>query len=231
MYRIADFNIDFKNPSDYCLASFAPYKINELKADFVISCNEDEILAEQDSSLGFSRDYLQFIAFHRKLAELLPQSDAFVLHSACFSVDGVGVAFAAHSGTGKTTHLNRWSDFLGEHLTVINGDKPIIRFYENSPIAYGTPWNGKEKLGCNKSVPLKHICFIERSDRNFVTEMLKTEAVDRIFNQVYLPIKNPQDVFKTMTLIDKLLSECSIWKIHCNMDKNAGEIAYKEIFK
>ena len=175
---------------------------------------------------------LEITDLSRQLAEWLPNNGAFVLHSACFDVDGVGVAFAAHSGTGKTTHMNLWQELLGDRMTIVNGDKPIVRFFEDepeTPYAYGTPWNGKERLGCNMRTPLKHICFIERSETNYVEKMEKSDVIDRIFNQVYMP-KDPIAVMNTMQLIDRLLSCCNLWTIHCNMDPTAAEVAYKTIF-
>ena len=68
----------------------------------------------------------------RAFAEQLPHYNAFVLHSATFDVSGVGVAFAAHSGTGKTTHMMLWQKLLGERMTIVNGDKPIVRFFDES---------------------------------------------------------------------------------------------------
>ena len=59
--------------------------------------------------------------------------------------------------------------------------------------------------------------------------MEKAEAIDRIFNQVYMP-KDPVAVMKTMELIDRLLSCCKLWKIHCNMEDEAAKIAYETIF-
>lgn len=233
IYRIADFNFILNDLSVRFRNQLTDYVVENQNADAEFSCTEDEIMAEQDASGSFTRGYLRFIALHRKIAEWLPLRDAFVLHSACFDVDGVGVAFAAHSGTGKSTHMMRWMDYLGDRMTIVNGDKPIVRFFEDKPdipYAYGTPWNGKERLGCNMRTPLKHICFIERSDKNYVEKAEKTVVIDRIFNQVYMP-KEPMAVVKTMRLIDRLLSSCQLWIIHCNMDENAGEIAYKQIFE
>ena len=78
---------------------------------------------DTDFASGLSSSFL------RKLAEWLPLHDAFVLHSATFDVDGVGVVFAAHSGTGKTTHMLLWQKLLGDKMTIVNGDKPIVRFF------------------------------------------------------------------------------------------------------
>ena len=77
--------------------------------------------------------------------------------------------------------------------------------------------------------PLKHICFIERSETNYVEKMEKSDVIDRIFNQVYMP-KDPVAVMNTMNLIDRLLSCCNLWTIHCNMDPAAAEVAYNTIF-
>ena len=117
-------------------------------------------------------------------------------------------------------------------MAIVNGDKPIVRFFDDEPeipYAYGTPWNGKEKLGCNMRTPLKHICFIERSETNFVEPLEKEVAINRIFNQVYMP-KDSVALSSTMQLVDRLLSNCKLWIIHCNMDISAAQTAYNTIF-
>ncbi len=201
-------------------------------ADFTVSVTLEDLKYEQSiSDSDFSEGYLEYIAVLRKIGEILPLFDGFVLHSACFDVDGLGFAFLAPSGTGKTTHLNRWKSHLGERLTIVNGDKPIVRFIDGKPIAYGTPWCGKERLGSNTKTPLKHLCFIKRSDINFVKEVSRQQAVELILNQIYMPRISPQTVAKTMELADRLLSNVRLWEIHCNQDQNAGEIIYKSIFE
>ena len=233
MFKIADFNVDLKSKYTVFSQKAEEFLTNETKADFIISCSEEEIMQERISEKVTSHKYfLEFVAAYRKFAGQLPLRDAFVFHCACFDVEGTGVAFAAHSGTGKTTHMNLWQEYLGEKMTVVNGDKPIIRFFNdapNVPYAYGTFWNGKEHLGCNMRTKLKHICFIERCETNYVERVEKSEIIDRIFNQVYMP-KDPIAVMKTMELIDRLLSCCDLWIIHCNMEKEAAEVAYKAIF-
>lgn len=232
--NIADFLIEIKNEGSNFKDTFNEYYINKNIADFAIQITKEEALQEKlfsEFKNFFLGEYAVTVAF-RKIAEWLPSHDAFVLHSACFDVDGVGVAFAAHSGTGKTTHMRLWQELLGDKMVVVNGDKPIVRFFEDEPeipYAYGTPWNGKERLGCNMRTKLKHICFIERSETNFVEKMDKKDVINLIFNQVYKP-KDPLAVMKTMELIDRLLSCCNLWKIHCNMEKEAAEVAYNTIF-
>lgn len=231
-YLFADFKWEINEKFDFLSKEAKDYLGFFEVADFSLSVDKKDLDYERSvSEIVCDDSYLEYIAVLRKMGEILPLYDAFVLHSATFDVDGTGIAFSAPSGTGKTTHLNRWKSYLGNKLKIVNGDKPIVRFIDNKPIAYGTPWCGKEKMGSNTKTELKHICFIERNEDNFVESLTKEKAVERILNQVYMPINNPLATLKTMELIDKLLSSCSLWIIHCNKDENAGEIAYKGIIK
>lgn len=232
MYKIADFNLEFSfrhKPFRTASADFF-CEGNDSCATFICSEEEKEMARKNDTAI--KKSYVETMLLHRKLAEWLPKNNAFVLHSACFDVGGVGVAFAAHSGTGKTTHMRLWQELLGDKMVVVNGDKPIVRFFDDEPeipYAYGTPWNGKEHLGCNMRTQLKHICFIERSETNFVEKISASDAVERIMNQVYMP-KDPIAMAKTLELINRLISSCSLWKIHCNMEPEAAKVAYNTIF-
>lgn len=231
MIRIAELNIKLDVPYEQVLRQFSDYVIDAEEYDVLISCDVADCEAEV-GKIRFGNSILQSTAIHRKLAEVISQFNALVLHSVLLDVEGTGVAFAAHSGTGKTTHMSLWQELLGDKMVVVNGDKPIVRFFEDepeTPYAYGTPWNGKEKLGCNMRTKLKHICFIERSETNYVEKVDKSQIIDRIFNQVYMP-KDPVAVMKTMELIDRLLNCCDLWIIHCNMEKEAAKIAYETIF-
>lgn len=232
--KIADFIIDFQNSGRNFHILEKVFGCIYKNFDVSIRITKDEALTEKIVSTEkdlFLGEYAVYSAL-RKFSEWLPLHDAFLLHSACFDVNGIGVAFAAHSGTGKTTHMLLWQKLLGDKMTVVNGDKPIVRFFEDepeTPYAYGTPWCGKEHLGCNMRTPLKHICFIERADKNSCEPIDKSDAVNLIFNQVYMP-KDPAAMMKTMQLIDRLLSCCKLWKIKCNMEPDAAETSFNAIF-
>ena len=235
-YKIAGFSLEI-SPHEYesLYRIMHDYKSSETREDIHIDIQLNDIENEMkisETKYDAPNAVLHSAAIQRKFSEWLPLNNAFMMHAATFEVNGVGVAFAAYSGTGKTTHMRLWQQLLGDKMVVVNGDKPIVRFFDeepNTPYAYGTPWNGKERLGCNMRTPLKHICFIERSKTNFVEKMNKADAVNLIFNQVYMP-KDPIAVMNTMQLIDRLLSCCNLWKIHCNMEPQAAEIAYETIF-
>lgn len=237
MCRIADFNVAFEVDFESFKRSMNEYLYDFEKADFNISVASNDVTWEEKNyKEESSKIYLNTFkrtALFRSFAERLPQNHSFVFHSATFDVDGVGVAFAAHSGTGKSTHMMLWQKLLGEKMIVVNGDKPIVRFFDDepeTPYAYGTPWNGKEGLGCNMRTKLKHICFIERSATNYVERVDKTSITDRLIKQIYMP-KDPVAVVKTMALVDRLLNSLDFWIIHCNMEPEAAEVAYNTIFE
>lgn len=231
--KIADFVIELEDNKILKKVYNRKNFLTDAAPDFTVHAAESDV-KEKTEKLGGEnyRDMAIDIVIHQNIAKWLPLHDAILLHSACFEVNGTGVAFAAHSGTGKTTHMLLWQKLLGDKMIVVNGDKPIVRFFEDepeTPYAYGTPWCGKEKLGCNMRTPLKHICFIERADKNSCEPLDKSDAVNLIFNQVYMP-KDPAAMMKTMQLIDRLLSCCKLWKIRCNMEPDAAETSFNAIF-
>lgn len=236
--KLADFKVEFELDYERTVNSLCAFSDEFEDPDLRVQIPPEVFELErklffEENGITYHNKTLENNAAFRVLAEKIPKHDAFVLHSACFDVDGTGVAFAAHSGTGKTTHMSLWQKLLGEKMVIVNGDKPIVRFFEDEPkqpYAYGTPWNGKERFGCNMRTPLKHICFIERSETNYVEKVDKKAVVDRVFKQVYMP-KDPQSMMKTMQLIDRLVTCCDLWIIHCNMEDDAAKVAYGAIFE
>lgn len=229
---LADSVIDVEYRNERFAEFFARWKTEKDNPELTVVTNEEKIAAERIFNIK-DDFYPESSAILRGIAEWLPLNNAFVLHSAVFEVNGSGIALAAHSGTGKTTHLRLWQRLLGDEFKIINGDKPIIRFFETKPdipYAYGTPWNGKEGLGSADRTPLRHICFIERAEENSCEEITVSETVDRIFDQVYMP-HSAAAMSNTLSLINRLVSSVRLWKIKCNMNLSAAETAYNAIFK
>ena len=228
--RIADFNVKFKNPSakmQYYLKNY----VTDAPADFEVEISANDIETFRGNVKFEATEFqLESAAFYNKILEQLPLYNAMFLHASLIEVGGVGVAFTALSGTGKSTHTLLWQRLLGDKITIINGDKPIIRFIDDIHYGYGTPWNGKEGLGTNKKVPIKHICFIERSENNSCEKITAQTALKSIFSQIFVP-NNVLATTKTLELLNTLLEKCTIWKIKCNTDIEAAQIAYNTIFK
>jgi hypothetical protein len=114
-------------------------------------------------------------------------------------------------------------------MKIINGDKPIIRFLDETPYAYGTPWAGKEGFQINGKTPLTDICFIERAKENKIVRITPEEALKPLMNQILIP-SDPLAAVKMLDLLDKLLKTTRLWVIYCDPTIEAAEVASKAIF-
>lgn len=226
--RVADLNIKIDNRYGYLDRHCADYMIDATDdVDISVSVTEEEIDGEiAISDVRVSRGYAESICAYRTICEQLPQRfNGFLLHGALLEYGGKGYIFSARSGTGKTTHINLWKEAFGDAVTVVNGDKPILRETEDGFIAYGTPWCGKEGYSNNSSVLLSSICFVERAETNSIERISPSDAVSRIFSQILMP--NDVEAFDAVSsLLDSLLTRVPSYLLKCNMNVDAAVVAY-----
>ena len=228
--RIADLNVTIENRYpfvfDFCREFLAEFDV----ADITVRVSDEELEKErEDNPYSSSDGYLESICVYRQIALQLPRFDAMVFHASVISCDGKGYAFAAHSGTGKSTHTALWQQVFGERVFFVNGDKPILRRREGKWIAYGTPWRGKEKLGGNVSVPLQAICFLERGKENTIAPLESAQMISRLFGQVLMP-EEQEMAERFLELLDSLVTSTPTYLLHCNMLPEAAIVAFQGMY-
>jgi hypothetical protein len=229
--KIADLNIAIKNKYDYILKQCAEYICAEQNFDFEVSVTENDISNEHKAGgFDFDEGYLESICIYRAIAKELPKYNAFVLHSAAIEFDGNAYCFAAKSGTGKTTHIMLWKKLFGENVTIINGDKPIVRRINEEFFVFGTPWSGKENLGNNVSAPLKGICFLEQAPYNDISRFSQHDALNKLLPQIFLAADG-NVINNTIFLVDKILEDTPMWNLKCNISEEAAILSYKTMCK
>ncbi len=225
--RIADITIEIQNRYRYVADLCEGYKVEGEPAAFSVSATEEDIDEELAiSETAVPRAYAEATCIHRQIARRLAEYNAFLLHSAVISCDGVGYAFAARSGTGKSTHIALWMKNFGERVRVVNGDKPILRLIDGKFHVYGTPWRGKECLGENTSCILEDLCFLERGAKNEIVRVTTDEALVRLFSQVYLP-EDAEASAATLDLLDIFMEKTRFYLLHCNMEDEAALVSYE----
>lgn len=234
--RLAGVNIGVKSNYLYVKEFCRDYLIDGI-ADFSVEIFLRDIEFEREKSLlddrkngieirHFSDEYLETLAVYRKIAEGLVDYDTLLFHGSVIAVDGIGYLFTAKSGTGKSTHTRLWRELFGKRATMINDDKPLLKVNDQSVIVYGTPWNGKHRLSHNICVPLRAICILERSNINHIELISKKDALTMLIQQSYRS-NNSKNLVKIMFLIDKLGNHVKLYRLSCNMDKEAAIVAYK----
>ena len=182
-------------------------------------------LGSQQNMPQYSPQYLETLAALRKIADFMPEKDCFLMHGAVVAWKNQGYLFTAPSGTGKSTHLALWKKYLGDQAEVINGDKPILKVTEDEVWGYGTPWAGKEQWQVNKKVALKGICFLERGEKNSIQKIDSFSALPFLMRQVYFT-DAPQSAGKTMELLDQMLKIVPLYKMKCDISKEAFECSF-----
>ena len=203
----------------------------ELPPELTIAVSDVELEQERSKQTeAFSDGYLETVCCYRKAATDLLDWDVFVMHGSVVELDGEGYAFLAPSGVGKTTQTRLWQQFFGERLRVINGDKPLIRMESGGFRAYGTPWRGKENLGCNASVPLRAIFLLNRSDTPSAVPADHEQVVERLFRQLLLP-KAPERMIHLLDMADRLVRTTDFYILNCNMTKDSVLCAYQAATK
>ena len=231
--KIADLKIRIRNKYNYVFALCKNYLTEECDdVDLDISVSEEQISKEvAEAEISVSEAYAECVCVYRNICNELPlRFESYLLHCALIEYEGRGYAFAAKSGTGKSTHISLWKKVFGDKVRIINGDKPILRYINGAFIAYGTPWCGKEGLENNTSAPLYAICFIERAEKNSIRRITPDEAIMRMFQQILTP-DDLASVDALFPLLDRTLSQIPCYILGCNISEEAAEVAYNGMNK
>ena len=229
--KIADLNVKmecrYKKTRRYC----SDYIVEAFDSDIVAKISDVEIDEElRLYESPHSREYCEGICLYRSIAEQLPFFDRFVFHGAAVSANGKGYIFTAPSGTGKSTHISLWMKLFGDKVSVINGDKPIVRILEDRAVVYSCPWAGKEGWKNNISASLGGICLLRRGKENKIIKISPSEYFDELMRQVYIP-KNSEAMLKTLELVDALAKIVPFYLLECDISDDAARTSFETMVK
>ena len=217
---------------DYADAGQPEVEIRITQAEI---CREQELSDQENTLEGlplqrYPEGYLETLAVYRKLADILIARDIILFHGSVIAVDGKAYLFTAKSGTGKSTHTRLWRELFGDRAVMVNDDKPLLAVTPEGVVAYGTPWNGKHRLGCNMSAPLEAVCILERGEENRIAPVSPVEALPMLLQQSHRPA-GAASRLAYLELWDKLASGVRFYRLHCNMDIQAAQVAFEGMQK
>jgi len=221
----------FDSTRDYCLK----YLTDEAP-DFTVTVNREDLAFEQAFLLEearqeglrprvFTDPFLERAAIQRKVAEQLLQWNVLLVHGSAVAVDGQGYLFTARCGTGKSTHTRLWRQVFGDRAVMVNDDKPFVRIGPDGVFLCGAPWSGKHGLDTNVTVPLKGICLLERGLENRIGPMNAREMTAWLLHESCAP-RDVAQMPRFESLVPELASGVPLWRMACNRDPEAAEIAY-----
>lgn len=234
--RLADIVIEVDNKYDEIVKRCKDYLVDdseETQIKIEITPEERDLVKSwyvDNEGETVDDAYAEFDYMRQKYGRKLPQFDALLLHACLVEMDGVGYAFSANSGVGKSTHAGLWKKVFKEKVRIIDGDNPILKIADGKVYAYGTPCCGKEGWNINTKVPLGAICFIIRSKENHVVKVPTYKALLKLMelNFSNMTERNEDEL---VDLYTRLIEKVPFYEIHCNMDDEAAIVAHDEISK
>ncbi len=223
-YKIAGVIFEINPKYAYADLMLKKYKTDKPGDAVVIDVTDEDISSSVKLDPSLTKSYHESLVLYRKICEYMSLHGFFMMHASVVSLDRLGYAFAAQSGTGKTTHSLLWRECFG--AKIINGDKPLFTYDNGRFYAYGTPWCGKEYYNENRRVKMKAVCFLHRSKKNTIRRLSASEVISKIFDQVYLP-QSTVGKERVLELLDKFITNLPFYSLGCDISREAALLSMR----
>ncbi len=234
IYDIAGLKVEIKNnkgrTEKQARAYLAGNQDSNQHIDIVIDVDEQRVLDAMAEHPELVQDDWEYMITGADFYRELIKFDGILLHSSCIVVDGMAYAFSADSGTGKSTHTKLWLERFGDRAYMLNDDKPAIRLIDGKPYACGTPWSGKYDYSSPEIVPLAGICFLERSENNWIKKADTGKAVFNIFSQTVRNL-NSSGMEKLFDVLEEIFEKVALYEFGCNISQEAVDVSYNAMKK
>ena len=155
--------------------------------------------------------------------------DGLPLHASLVEKDGFGVVFLGPSGMGKSTQAKLWEKYLGADFLI--GDRPGMRKIDGKWYGFGMPWDGKDAIYRQNSVPVRALVWLEQSKQNRITIMNPVQAMSVMLKQAMMPVWDDAAMDCAAAQMGALSREVPMYHLRCLPDKSAVRLTYNTICK
>ncbi len=229
VYDIAGLKVNIINPKGRTAKQAIPYlaenQDENQHIDITIDVDEKRVLNAMKEHPELVQDDWEYMLTGSDFYTELLKFDGILLHSSCIVVDNKAYAFSADSGTGKSTHTQLWLKHFGDRAYMLNDDKPAIRMIGDEVYACGTPWSGKYDYSSPRVVPLAGICFLERSENNWIKKADTGRAVFNIFSQTVRKL-NADKMENLFDVLEQIFAKVPLYELGCNISEEAMLTSY-----
>ncbi len=228
VYDIAGLKVNIISPKGRTKKQARPYLADNQDSkdiDIVIDVDEKRVQRAMKEHPELIQDDWEYMLTGSDFYTELLKFKGILLHSSCIVVDDTAYAFSADSGTGKSTHTQLWLKHFGDRAYMLNDDKPAIRLIGDTVYACGTPWSGKYDYSSPKIVPLAGICFLERSENNWIKKADTGKAVFNIFSQTVRRL-DAQRMNNLFDVLEQIFDKVPLYDLGCNISQEAVLISY-----
>ena len=229
IYDIAGLKVNMVNPKGRTAKQAQPYLAADQNEnqhiDIVINVDEKRVLKAMEEHPELVQDDWEYMITGSDFYTELLKYNGILLHSSCIVVDGMAYAFSADSGTGKSTHTQLWLKYFGDRAHMLNDDKPAIRLIDGKVYACGTPWSGKYDYSSPEIAELAGICFLERSEENWIRKADTGKAVFNIFSQTVRKL-NADRMDMLFDVLEQIFAKVPLYEFGCNISREAVLTSY-----
>lgn len=229
IYDIAGLKVQIMNEKGRTAKQAIPYlaenQDENQHIDIVINVDEKRVLKAMEEHPELVQDDWEYMLTGSDFYTELLKFNGILLHSSCIVVDDMAYAFSADSGTGKSTHTQLWLKHFGDRAYMLNDDKPAIRLIDGKVYACGTPWSGKYDYSTPKVVELAGICFLERSEDNWIRKADTGKAVFNIFSQTIRKLSSA-GMDKLFDVLENIFAKVPLYELGCNISEEAMLTSY-----
>ena len=218
-----DFNLNLVNPkieNDYfSLYSFTDYNVLKINEGGYIKLESKNVYLYPTSAKNeyllcqYAIDYL-----------IQKYANGLTFHSSIIDYNGIGIAYTAKSGTGKSTQRMLFEKYYD--VKCVNDDKNIIVLENDELFVYSSPWSGKHNVNNNIRTKLKYILFIYQNDVPKLDEIDEINAFKLLLSQVGLAFDYSKDSWNR--IIDKMLS-LRLYRFGTTVSKDSIDIIKKKV--
>ena len=234
IYRIAEMNIAVEARYEKTYAYMADFLTDADDYELYIEPTDEMIryekeLGEEIHGTEQTPYICEAVAVLRVICDYILDRGGFFLHCSCLRCKGDGIVFTAPSGTGKSTHAALWRRHFGADVEMINDDKPLVREKDGGFVIYGTPWNGKHRIGANISAPVRAVVFLEQAKENSAEALDPFTALSLILQQTVMP-RDPARMSSLLDMLGRMLETVPMYRLRCNISDEAVETAFGAIY-
>lgn len=235
IYKIAGMNIAVSPRYDYTREYLSEYETDEKEYELAVTVTDEMIAYEQSLNVAIHGDQLadalcEAVAILRVICVYIIDKGGFFLHCSCLKFEDKAIIFTAPSGTGKSTHARLWREYFGEKVEMINDDKPIVRDQGGRFIIYGTPWNGKHRIGSNISAPIGAVFFLEQAKENKTERIDSVTALTLLLQQTVIP-ETKGALQNLLDMLTRIIETVPMYKLYCDISYEAVEAAFQAAVK
>lgn len=155
--------------------------------------------------------------------------DGLPLHASLVEKDGFGVVFLGPSGMGKSTQAKLWEKYLCADFII--GDRPGLRKIDGKWIGFGMPWDGKDGIHRQTSVPVRALVWLEQAKENRIASMNPVQAMSVMLKQAMMPVWDDAAMDGATSLMGALAQELPMYHLCCLPDEAAARLTYDTICK